>query len=701
MSDNVDIQGLEFQIESNADNAVNGLDKLSAALERLRKVTGKGTGLTDVAKGLEGINKEGSDSGKEGIGTLAEALNKLGTASQLKGLSGVYSRLRKISELNFSNLTSVPQAVSNIASAAVPKANLPTTPAAIPAISTAPVTESVLPQDVISDLTAATSNVSGFSAALSKLKSVMNATKTGFGKFGAKLKEMRNNFKSMHPAVSGLSAKINQFMRSIGRIAMYRIIRTMLSSIVKAIKEGAQNLYQYSSAIGGDFAASLDSAATSVLFLKNSFATMVAPLVNALVPVLDMIIDKLTTAINLLAQFFAAMSGKSTYTQATKSATKYGDAVTAAGEAVKSFTMGFDELNVMDSSSSGGGGTGADVSKMFQEAEIDSGVLDAAKKVQDVLSWIEEHMTAIKNAALGVAAGVAAWKVASMFTKNMQTVWGLALSIGGAVMLVKEALDAWNNGVNWENLLGMLTGMGALVGGLALLFASISPALAPIGAAIGLIAGGIALVVTGFKDWLENGKSLEALAAITVGILAIGGAIAILTGGWIPLVIAAVAAIVVAVVMYWDDIKAWTINLRNNVKDIFSQWGTWINDNVIIPVCDFFRQLWTDVSGFFVSLWTGIQTIWATVSTWFDLSVITPVKTGFDTALTLIKNFFANAWTNIKGVWNAVGSWFDSTVITPVKTKFSSLVDGVKTFFSTLWEDVKGIWTGAGDWFQT
>jgi len=308
VSENIGINGLEFEIKSNAEEANKGLQALCDTLQKLKGITGK-TGLSSLSKEPGELNKGGEESGADGVTRLAKALREIGTASQVKGLGRVYSRLRSISELNFSNLSAVPQAVSNIAAAAVPKINAPASP--VPAAATAPITQSVIPNDAIADLTAATSRVSFFTSALTKLQGVLSSVRGGFTKFGAKLREIRDNFQKMHPAVTGITAKVNQFVKSIGRIAMYRVIRTLLSGIANAFKEGTNNLYQYSKALGGDFAESLDKIATSTKYLKNSFATLAAPLINALAPVLDMIIDKLVTAINLIAQFFAALSGKS------------------------------------------------------------------------------------------------------------------------------------------------------------------------------------------------------------------------------------------------------------------------------------------------------------------------------------------------------------------------------------------------------
>lgn len=57
MADNVEIQGLEFQIQENSNGAVQGLTALTTTLERLKTATGGGVrGLSTTAKQLTALN---------------------------------------------------------------------------------------------------------------------------------------------------------------------------------------------------------------------------------------------------------------------------------------------------------------------------------------------------------------------------------------------------------------------------------------------------------------------------------------------------------------------------------------------------------------------------------------------------------------------------------------------------------------------
>lgn len=157
----------------------------------------------------------------------------------------------------------------------------------------------------------------------------------------------------------------------------------------------------------------------------------------------------------------------------------------------------------------------------------------------------------------------------------LKSILGMALSIVGAFYLVKNAVDAWKNGLNLDNLMGMLLSIIPLVVGLAIAFG-------PVGAAIGLIIGGITLLIAGFHEFAKTGQvSRETAIAIIAGFALIGGAIALLTGSWIPLLIGVVGVLVVHIMKHWDTIKEQTLEMITNLKNSFKAF------------LDFVKQLFT------------------------------------------------------------------------------------------------------------
>ena len=361
---------------------------------------------------------------------------------------------------------------------------------------------------------------------------------------------------------SGLKSLLRYGLGLRSLYALFRLLRT-------ALVDGFKNLVQYDAQTN----ASISSVVSALATLKNALATAFAPIVNVVAPILSSFIQMLATAANYVAMFFAALGGRGTYIKAigvqkdyaaslngTADAAKAaGGAISGAGEAAKEakkIFSGLDEVKTYDNGSDsaggggsgggGGGGSGGDIENTFEQAEVDDGIVE---KMKNIL-WY----------AGAIAAAVAAWKIARGFGADLKTAAGLALAVGGAVLLVKGYLDAWENGIDLTNMIEMFSGLGLVVVGLGLAFGMTA-------AAIGLLVGGIALVVLGLRQWIQTGElSSESCGVLTVGIVAIGAALALLTGSWIPLAVAAVVALALNIYKYWDQIKAWLEKVWTTIK---------------------------------------------------------------------------------------------------------------------------------------
>lgn len=217
-------------------------------------------------------------------------------------------------------------------------------------------------------------------APFNKLKKALSIAFAPFIKVGSYI---GGKFKN---AITGASKKMTGFVRSMARIGLYRTVRFLFSQITAAVKEGTNNIYQYSKAIGGELASSMDRIASSLLYFKNSIGAMVAPLINALAPAIEYVIDKAVALMNVLNQLFAKLSGASTWTKAVKTQTEYAEAAGGAAEAAKSLTAGFDELNVLSDSGSGKG-SDMDYGSMFEEVQLGN----------DFAKWIDQIKEAIAN----------------------------------------------------------------------------------------------------------------------------------------------------------------------------------------------------------------------------------------------------------------------------------------------------------------
>lgn len=179
--------------------------------------------------------------------------------------------------------------------------------------------------------------------------------------------------------------------RMLGQSIMFSTVFRGLSAITRAFKDGIQGMAQYSSS----FNAVMSSFTSSLSQFKYSFAAAFAPLTSVVVPALDILIQKLIQAINVIGQFLSAITGKSTFTRAKRvnkdyaaSLKKTGGAAKQAGKDAKKALAPFDDLVQIQregaDDSSGGSSGGIDPSQMFETVAIDQGISDFANKLKEL-----------------------------------------------------------------------------------------------------------------------------------------------------------------------------------------------------------------------------------------------------------------------------------------------------------------------------
>lgn len=300
-------------------------------------------------KAIETVNRVLSDMGRE----LYSALDSTGIISDLDGMSGAIAKNIPI----LGELTAAwKSAASQIRSIVLSNASIVDKAANIMLVRV-----STLIRTLYSLAKLPISNVA------------MSSTKGIISLIGSPLKNLANN-------VTDITKRWNKFVSSLSRIAVYRLIRTALKEISKAMKEGIQNLYlwgeawrnTYSSA--AKFVDTMDKLATAFLYLKNSVGAMVSPLLDAVAPVIDRLIDKFVALTNAINQAIAALSGAGVWRRALKYQYTYAEAANLTTKALKRTVLAFDELNKLDDKSGSGKNDNLDYSKMFEEVPVSDGL---------------------------------------------------------------------------------------------------------------------------------------------------------------------------------------------------------------------------------------------------------------------------------------------------------------------------------------
>lgn len=740
----VELEGLEFQIEAKSEEGTKGIDALTASLGKLKQATKGGLGLNSKVQELNKLNEalKGFHTDKlESLGNALASLNELGktqiSSTIPKRLNEIAQSLHEIGLSDIERLEDLGRALRDlqeVGDVRIPRVT-------VPSAGIAPTMNGTTNAEAAtSGVEQATSSVQETAHAVEQVTQKTGVLKSMLGKIGGafskgfsvgtgKLKELgssmlqvgKSAMRSLNPinifkkSAAGLAAKVKQTTSGLGklfgsmkRIAMYRAIRFMLSQLTKDFKEGINNIYQYSNLMGGTFAQSMDRLATSGQYLKNSMGAMAAPIINALAPAIDFVIDKIATLLNYINMLFARLSGASSFTAAKKNATSYGDSLEKAGgsaakaaKEIRDATTGIDELNIImqkdDAGGGGGGGGGADYGSMFEELPIDNSVSEFADKLKQAFESADWK-------ALGTIIG----------DKVNEVIDGIdwegvghkvGFGINGAIQTAYYFLDTVNFTNIGTHVAELLNGAFSeidftYIGRLMVKAATIIPDILIGGLTEldwGLVAESASDIFIGLLDeltawfekydWSELGSTLwQKIKDLFANIDYAGIVSSFFTylgtelrskaeflGGFF-------GSIAEDIKNWWnEDIKGadWKETAENLLKAIgkgLGNIGTWVWDSIIDP----FKQ------ALLGEKWDDAKEVGS--------NLLGKVKEGWDSVCSLAKNvgeFFVNVKNNAVSWWNNVKTWWSGKV-GAVKDFTTNVTNNV----STWWSNVKSWWSG-------
>ena len=304
---------------------------------------------------------------------------------------------------------------------------------------------------------------------------------------GEAMKETKSEGFSLRGVLTDVGDRIkHSVVGQLMRVAKMRVLRSVVKALGAGLKEGLENLYAWSDKLNGHFAGAMDTAASKIMLMKNAIATALSPAIEALIPVLEIVVNWVRIAANAVAQFMSLITGQESWTMALETAEKWGDntskkvkgatkATKDADKAAKDLLADWDELNIIQGETTGSGSTGGssgggtskklvDTSKMFKEMnEFD-------RNLTALVNNLKEKFGSIKNLVLEIGAAVLAWKASEIFAGTLGT---LSALVGTGVILdlvfkLSETftgtyLDTGNEGWLVADLLTPLVG-GAIAG---------------------------------------------------------------------------------------------------------------------------------------------------------------------------------------------------------------------------------------------
>ena len=213
-----------------------------------------------------------------------------------------------------------------------------------------------------------------------KMSSIGSGIVSACKKAAGALRGLKAQIPKLGTAFSGLGKKI----RSVTRLFAFMVLRRAITALLNTMKQGFDTLAQYSAAKGTEFNKNISSMQSGLKQLGNSIIAAFEPLINAVTPIVNAFISKLIEATNAIGQFFAALTGKSTFTHAKKVVGNYAeslDKATASTKKLATATAGIDELNILQDNSGGSGATNP--ADSFETEKVGDKFANLAQMIKD------------------------------------------------------------------------------------------------------------------------------------------------------------------------------------------------------------------------------------------------------------------------------------------------------------------------------
>ena len=509
------IEQLELEISANSKSAVAGIDALTQSLMNLKSATKGGLGLSSVAKETgklnNAINKlSANKKGADSVTNFFHAI-KIGATTILSATKTIGSAVDKSTEY-IENVNLFTVSMGEYANEAMEYAE---TVSDAMGIDTS---EWIRAQGIFMTLS------TGFGVASDRANTMSkNLTQLGYDLSQAKLEATA--------AELGISKSVSAMTQAEKAQLRYYAIMTQVTTA------------------HGDMARTLDDPANQLRVLKAQLEMAAREIGNVFIPALNAILPyaiALVKVIRILASNIASLfgyelpevdySGVSAMGNAAEGTSESLEDAKDSAKKLKSYMLGFDELNVINPNTDSGVDTsGSEFEFELPEYDFMSGLIDSkvSEIVEDMKEWLGitddiNSWSDLFNTKLGdilktvglIAAGLLAWKLSSSFLGSLA---GLTTSLG-LMLLIDSVIVTVQDGLNWKSLIEGAIG-GALIGaGIGFKLGGWKGAIG--GAIIGI---GVSLLINGITSMVDEGIDLGNVISVISGALtAIGGIVTVI-----------------------------------------------------------------------------------------------------------------------------------------------------------------------------
>ena len=251
---------------------------------------------------------------------------------------------------------------------------------------------------LVSEIDRAKNNISGLNAEIQSLEN----SKNGMEDKANSIKNIRDASEKASKSIRkmGNSAKKSSGGFKVGLKTMLKYVFgvqsliALINKLRSAMVDGFKNLAQFNDGVNPTNTA-LSNLKSALTQLKNSFAVAFAPILTVIEPILTRLISLLSTAMNYVGQFFAALTGASTFTKAIKVQENYAKSLNgtaAAAKKAKGSLASIDELNNQSKQDNSGAGGTVSPNDMFEVAPIESKIAGLASKLKSIFDPIKESL---------------------------------------------------------------------------------------------------------------------------------------------------------------------------------------------------------------------------------------------------------------------------------------------------------------------
>lgn len=274
-------------------------------------------------------------------------------------------------------------------------------------------------------------------------------------------KDVAETFTAMSSAISGEIEPIRRLGIDLTQARLQQELLALgFNKQVSSLSQADKAVLRYiaimkqTANIQGNLAQTIQSPANQIKILKAQLDMLAKSVGSLLYPAMKSILPPLIAAVQLIREFVEwvakLMGVKVVFTDFTKSADSVGgigdamddttDSTKKAAKALKDYTMGFDELNIIDpTQGSSGSGGGASAGNILGDVDL-SGYDMFKNYVGNAVDEIKAKLEKLAPLIAGISAGFATWAIGNALLEALNKIKGDGSLIEGILKLWKSPI---------------------------------------------------------------------------------------------------------------------------------------------------------------------------------------------------------------------------------------------------------------------